>query len=146
MAREIDFPPVWLAVFVVLGGLIGRLWPITFPYSSEIGAGLLVLGLLLMVLAALQMLMVRTAIMPRQEASTLITGGVFRLSRNPIYLGDVLFLTGLLVNWGALISLPLVPVFMMVLYHRFIAEEEERLTRDYGEIYTGYQSTTRRWI
>ena len=58
----------------------------------------------------------------------------------------MLFLTGLLVNWGALISLPLVPVFMMVLYHRFIAEEEERLTRDYGEIYTGYQSTTRRWI
>ena len=89
MAKEIDFPPVWLAVFVVLGGLIGRLWTITFPYSSEIGAGLLVLGLLLMIIAVLQMLMVRTAIMPRQEASTLVTGGIFRLSRNPIYLGAV---------------------------------------------------------
>lgn len=146
MAKEIDFPPVWLAVFVVLGGLIGRIWTITFPYSSEIGAGLLLLGLLWMIIAVLQLLMVRTAIMPRQEASTLVTGGIFRLSRNPIYLGDVLFLAGLLLHWGALIALPLVPVFMVVLYHRFIAEEEERLTRDYGDIYTKYQSTTRRWI
>jgi protein-S-isoprenylcysteine O-methyltransferase Ste14 len=146
MAKEIDFPPVWLAGFVVCGGLIGLIWPVSFPYSSAIGSFVVALGLVLIVTAVLQMMLVRTTVMPRRESSSLITGGVFRLSRNPIYLGDALLLAGLMMNWDAWLALPLVPLFMRVIHRRFIVEEEARLTRDYGEIYTDYQNTTGRWL
>ena len=146
MAKEIDFPPVWLAAFGALGGLVGRLWPISFPYHTEIGAILVIFGLLLIGIAVLQMMIARTTIMPRRESTSLITGGIFRLTRNPIYLGDALVLAGLLVHWQSALALPLVPIFMGVIYRRFITREEAILTRDYGVLYTEYAARTRRWI
>ena len=106
----------------------------------------MVLGLLIMGVAIAQMLMVGTTIMPRRDSSTLITGGIFRLSRNPIYLADTVLLAGFYLHWDALLALPLVPFFIAIIQRRFIAEEEARLERDYGGIFTDYMQTTRRWI
>jgi protein-S-isoprenylcysteine O-methyltransferase Ste14 len=146
IAREIDFPPVWLAGFAALGGAVGRIWPYDFPYAAQIGAGIILLALVIMVAAVLQMLIRRTTIMPHRKPSRMVTGGVFRLSRNPIYLADALLLTGLYLYWGALIAMPLVAVFMVVIKRRFILEEERLLGENFGEDFAAYAARTRRWL
>ncbi|MGB3179474.1 MAG: isoprenylcysteine carboxylmethyltransferase family protein [Albidovulum sp.] len=146
MAKDVDFPPVWLAGFAAAGGLIGRIWPIETEVNLSLGLVLIVLGAVLVVIAVLQMMFARTSIIPRRDPDALVMNGLFRLSRNPIYLGDALILTGLYLSWDALIALPLVAVFMVVITQRFILGEEARLQAHFGEAFEAYCARVRRWI
>lgn len=146
MAKEIDFPPVWLAGFAALGGAIGRLLPVVTPVNDALGAFLIVVALILMVVAAAQMIIARTSVIPRREPDALVQDGVFRFSRNPIYLADAILLTGLLFAWDALVALPLVAIFVVVIQRRFILDEEARLSRRFGEAYLDYTARVRRWL
>lgn len=146
MGKEIDFPPVWLAGFAALGGVIGRVLPVVTPVNDMLGAALVVAGLLLMAVAAAQMLIARTTVIPRRDPDALVRTGVFRFSRNPIYLADAIVLAGLLIAWDALIALPLVAVFVVVIQRRFILDEEARLSRRFGDDYLDYTARVRRWL
>jgi len=146
MAKQIDFPPVWLAGFAAAGGLIGAIAPIEIGLNSIIGAGLVILSLILMIVAAGQMIIAGTTVIPHREPAALVMGGLFSLSRNPIYLADALLLTGLYLHWDALIALPLVAVFMAIITRRFIHPEEARLQTVFGEVYEDYCARTRRWV
>lgn len=146
IAREIDFPPVWLAGFALIGAATGSMLPVRVPYATEGGAILVAVSLLLMLLAVLQMLRWRTTVIPGRDPRHLLTHGLFRLSRNPIYLADTLLLVGLYIFWDAWLALPLVPLFIYLIYKRFILPEEQRLEYLFGEEYVAYKSETRRWI
>lgn len=146
MAKDVDFPPVWLAGFAAIGGLFGRAFPVHFGWSDVVGSLLIIGGLVLMVVSALQMMIARTTVIPRRNPDALVTGGAFRLSRNPIYLADVIVLTGLYIAWDALVALPMVAVFLYVIQSRFILDEEARLSERFGEEYEAYSAKTRRWL
>lgn len=146
MAKDVDFPPVWLAGFAAIGGLFGRAFPVHYSANSLIGFLLVALALVLMVLAVIQMMIARTTVIPRRDPDALITGGLYRFSRNPIYLADAILLAGLYIAWDALVALPLVAVFMIVIQMRFILEEEERLFRVFGAVFEDYRARTRRWL
>ena len=82
----------------------------------------------------------------KPHASSLVTWGVYAISRNPMYLGGLIMLAGwaiFLLNGPAFLFLP-----MYVLYiDRFqIAPEERALTSLFGETYMAYQARTRRWL
>ncbi len=111
MAKEIDFPPVWLAGFAALGGAIGRVVPVVTPVNDILGAALIFAGLALMIVAAGQMLIARTSVIPRRDPDAFVHGGVFRLSRNPIYLADTLLLIGLSLSLSWPILLPCAALF-----------------------------------
>ena len=146
VAREVDFPPVWLAGFAVAGVLIGRLVPLNAA-AIHIGGGILVgAGIVLMLASVAQMVLARTTFLPGRDPRTLVTGGLFRFSRNPIYLGQVMMLAGLYLYWGAAIALPLVALFVRILQNRFIAPEETLLLERFGPAFEEYAQTTRRWI
>ncbi|MGL4279820.1 MAG: methyltransferase family protein [Albidovulum sp.] len=146
MAKEIDFPPVWLAGFAALGGFVGRFVPVDLTFNSIIGAGLILIGLAVMLVAIAQMVLARTTVIPHRDPSALVMNGMFALSRNPIYLADALILTGLYMHWDALLALPLVLLFMIVITRRFIRPEEARLEKAFGDIFLEYRARTRRWI
>lgn len=146
MGKEIDYPPIWLAGFAALGGIIGRFLPIGSPANGPVGAVLVVIGLVLMAIAAGQMVLSRTTVIPRRDPSALVRGGIFRFSRNPIYLADAILLAGLYLSWDALIAMPLVAVFMITIKRRFILGEESRLSRVFGDEYLDYMAKTRRWL
>jgi protein-S-isoprenylcysteine O-methyltransferase Ste14 len=130
--KWLDIPPVWLASLGLAGQLI---------------AGLLIgAGLILIVLAVIEMRKFRTTVIPHLEAGHLVTSGIFKRTRNPIYLGDALLLAGLILRWEAVLALPLVPVFVWVIERRFILAEEGRLARKFGKAYGAYMRATRRWI
>ena len=142
-----DYPPVWLMLFIALAWLQARVLPMgeagAFRWSGTV---LAVAGVGLMVLAAAQLFRARTTIVPHEQPSALVTGGIYRLTRNPIYLGDALLLAGLVLRWGAWPSLILVPVFVAVITARFILPEEARLRAAFGAEFDTYASRVRRWI
>jgi protein-S-isoprenylcysteine O-methyltransferase Ste14 len=75
----------------------------------------------------------------------MIRGGIYRLTRNPIYLADALILTGAILRWDAA-SLVLVPVFMAVIQRRFILGEEAGLRTAFGADFERYAAQVRRWL
>lgn len=146
--RALDYPPVWLAGAVLLVWLetqmIGPLLP--FAPVQAAGTALLALGLALLGGAALSFWRARSTIIPHQMPGALITTGLFRLSRNPIYLGDALILVGVSLRWGAVAGLVLLPGFLWVLTKRFIEPEEDRLRAAFGPEAEAYFARTRRWL
>ncbi len=79
-------------------------------------------------------------------ASSLVTGGVFRFTRNPMYLSLLLYLlawTAYLSNWLALL---LVPVFVLYINQLQIKPEERALSALFGSEYASYKARVRRWL
>lgn len=99
-------------------------------------------------LGALELLRHRTTVNPLKpcNASALVTGGVYRFTRNPIYLGDLLILIG----WGLYLSNPLsiLAAFLFVPYiSRFqMVPEERALSELFGASYAEFKARVRRWV
>ena len=149
MLRDIDTPPLWLALALVAGWALGRVWPgpgLGWPGLGWPGLLVVVAGLVLMSLALLTMGRARTTFIPRRDPTALVTGGVFGLSRNPIYLADAMILTGALLYWGAWAGLPLVPLFMVLITRRFIRDEEARLHAGFAAAYEAWAARVPRWF
>ena len=142
--RSLDIPPVWLALALGVSWALSLLGSVlTF---AGIGKILIALALLLMLAALAQMLLARTTFIPRRDPQALVVTGVFALSRNPIYLADVLILTGAILYWGAVLALPVIPAFIALISQRFIRDEEGRLRAGFGLAATQYFATVPRWI
>jgi protein-S-isoprenylcysteine O-methyltransferase Ste14 len=110
-------------------------------------AGLFVgAGIILISLAFIEMRKHRTTIMPRQTANALFTQGIFKRTRNPIYLGDTFILLGFVLAWDAVLSLSLVPVFVWIIETRYIVPEEDSLRRKFRLEFARYLQQTRRWM
>jgi len=113
----------------------------------ESAGGLLVGGgLVLIAVAFVQFRRHGTSILPHGQAEHLIQNGIYKHSRNPIYLADVLILAGLILRWDAVLSLPLIPTLLMVLEKRFVIPEENRLRRQFRADFARYCQKTRRWL
>ena len=89
-----------------------------------------------------------TTVDPRypDKASRLVVGGIYRYSRNPMYLGLLL----LLVAWGIylsnLIAFAVLPVFVFGMNRLQIRREEEAMEAQFGDDYRAYKASVRRWI
>ncbi|WP_298842226.1 isoprenylcysteine carboxylmethyltransferase family protein [uncultured Roseobacter sp.] len=145
-----DLPPVWLVAFAACAWWQGHILTLGLSLAHPVTmllAGLLVGGgIVLALLAAMEFRKHRTTIIPHQEAETLIQSGIFKRSRNPIYLADVMILAGLCLYWDAILSLVLVPVLVWILERRFIVPEEDRLRRKFRADFARYAEKTRRWV
>lgn len=144
----LDLPPLWLGLFLSVVWLMGR--ALTVPLFGTVGealaGGLLAFGLGLMLWALRDMVRARTPFMPGRVPARLVTSGVFRLSRNPIYLGDTAVLLAGILYWDVPLALPLVPLFMLVIRERFIRGEEARLRAGFGGEYDEWAGRVRRWL
>jgi protein-S-isoprenylcysteine O-methyltransferase Ste14 len=148
--RWIDIPPVWLALALAGAWRLGQWRPFGLSFGGDwigLPGGLLVgAGLVLMALAVAEMRRQRTTVIPHMEAERLVQTGIFKRTRNPIYLGDALVLAGLILYWDVPVALPLVPVFVWIIERRFILPEEKRLRRKFRQDFFRYTEATRRWL
>ena len=148
--KWLDLPPVWLAGFVALvwvqvshvrmGLSFGGAW-VDFAGGIMVGG-----GLVLIALAFVEFRKHRTTVIPHKLPSSLIQSGIFSRTRNPIYLGDALILAGLVLRFDAVLSLPLVPVFVWLIERRFIRSEEVRMRLEFKEVFARYERKVRRWV
>lgn len=145
---SMDWPPLWLACAIALVRAMDRVVPfgVFGAAGAAVAAVLAGAGLMLMGLAAVQMWAARTTVIPRRMPQAMVTGGVFRLSRNPIYLGDALILTAAILWWDVPLALPVLFLFIAVIQKRFILPEEAALRSRFGASYDQWTARVRRWI
>ena len=146
--KWLDIPPVWLAGALILAWQIAERSSLNFNLMVlDLVGGLCVGGgVVLIILAAIEMRKQRTTIIPHMTPDRLVTSGIFRRSRNPIYLGDALILTGFILYWDAPLALPLIPLFVWLIERRFILAEERRLRQVFKANFARYCKDTRRWL
>lgn len=144
-----DLPPIWMLGAMALSWVLTQMVPI-LKLSS---LGLRWLGLFWMLLAALLVLWAafwfwrkKTTIEPHKTAQTLIVGGPFWLTRNPIYLAMVVAAAGVGLYLGSLSGMFPVIVLAVVLHRRFVLPEEAGLKTAFGAEAEAYFEKTRRWI
>jgi protein-S-isoprenylcysteine O-methyltransferase Ste14 len=87
-----------------------------------------------------------TTVKPLRKPKVLVTTGVFRISRNPIYLGFVLVLLGTVVLLGSLTPWLLAVAVAVFLHAVFVRFEETRLEEVFGEAWAAYKRKVRRWL
>ena len=90
----------------------------------------------------------RTTINPLRphNASAIVSHGIYRYTRNPMYVGLLMFLTAWAVWLSNLLAFAVLPVFVACLTRLQIIPEERILTEKFGETYTRYAQNVRRWI
>ena len=140
--------------FMVLIGigaqlLIGQIAPV----SSIIGLGLQSLGVVLLIVGLAAILLTarafskeETTIIPDGEPSSLMQNGLFAYSRNPIYVGMAIVLTGSALLSGTYWSLLVPMVFVIAVQQIWIVKEEENMEAEFGQHYRDYKQRVRRWL
>jgi protein-S-isoprenylcysteine O-methyltransferase Ste14 len=142
-------PPHWLTISVLLEIALDRWVPVIEIVPRPIsygGAVFIVCGALLALWAARLFAIAKTGIVPFSESTSLVTGGPYRFTRNPMYLGMVIVLLGLAVILGSLTPFFVVPAFVVLITYLFILPEEGHMERTFGEAYLERKRRVRRWI
>ena len=106
------------------------------------------LGLLLDLDALWRFIQAKTTVNPIQptKASTLVTSGIYQHTRNPMYVGNFLFLTAWMIWLGSPLNMACL-AFYVTYMNRFQIGPEERVLKDmFGEEYASFCSRVRRWI
>ena len=109
---------------------------------------LIVLALIIDISAIISFRKFRTTINPLNPsaATKLVVNGVYKFSRNPMYLGMVLFLRARGFYLGALLTLLIIPVFIFYITHFQIIPEEKSLQKIFENDFLDYKSKVNRWI
>lgn len=149
---ELKIPPVavWLLTAALMGLAAWAVPGLNFALSGSrvIAAGLIVGGAGVSILGVISFRRAKTTVNPLQpaKASTLVATGIYRVSRNPMYLGLLVALLG----WAILLSNPIAfllpPLFVLGMNRWQIVPEEQALTLRFGPAFAAYKIRTRRWL
>jgi protein-S-isoprenylcysteine O-methyltransferase Ste14 len=149
MEKRNVLPPtlfyISIAIMVALHFLLPLMKVVPSPWNW-LGLAPLACGVLLNIVADQAFHRAGTTVKPYQESTTLITEGVFEISRNPMYLGFVLILVGIAIFLRSLSPFLVVPVFSYLMDRIFITVEEQMLTEKFGMAWSDYKGRVRRWI
>ena len=144
-------PPIIGLICALLMWLISRVFTsleFKFPLAIFTSMGLLAIALCIDILALLRFKASKTTINPMKPSSTsvMVEDGIYRFSRNPMYLGLAIILCAWGVYLGNFISLLLLPVFILYITAFQIIPEEQIMTNLFKEKYIQYKQKVRRWI
>lgn len=144
-------PPVIALIALILMVLMSRAAPglsIDFPGQWPIG-GLLMASGFAIALSALRLFRqagtTSTPLEP-EKASSLVTDGIYRYTRNPMYVGLSLLVIGVGVGLGTLALIVVLPLFLRVITVRQILPEEAAMEHLFGQDYLDYKARVRRWL
>ena len=142
-------PPVIYLGILGLGLLLEWLWPtrlVSWSLAVGVGSAILVCGVIGLAAAIRTIWCAQTPINPYKATTALVTDGLFRFSRNPIYVSNTLIYVGLSLALNAWWALALMPVLVWMMQVGVIAREEQYLERKFGDDYFRYKRQVRRWL
>jgi protein-S-isoprenylcysteine O-methyltransferase Ste14 len=142
-------PPTLFLICILISLPLAWIWPVAtiFPVPlNVIGVLPLIVGLGLAVWGSRKFEQVGTTIKTFDEPDRLVTDGLFKHTRNPMYLGFVTTLVGVSIILGALSPLLVVLLFVGAAELWYIPYEERALREKFGRAFLDYASRTRRWI
>lgn len=145
-------PPPGLTLLCLFGLALFRwiLPSLVFSFSGQIfvSAVLVVFGITIGLIAIRRFYQVDTTVLPDEmdSSSALVTGGIFQISRNPMYLGMAAVVAGVGVGLGTWVVLPILGLFVIWITEKQIKPEEKALIRIFGREFEEYKTKVRRWI
>ncbi len=142
-------PPILLIVAILAGYGLQQAWALELPNWSGWSAAaraLIGVGVATLIIGWVQFYRAKTNIQPHKPASNLMQSGLYRFSRNPIYVSGLLLQLGIALLMNNLWIVLFVPVSKFVFDRYIIAREEAYLERAFGEVYVDYKRTVRRWL
>jgi protein-S-isoprenylcysteine O-methyltransferase Ste14 len=149
-SKAIIRPPVALAIAFVAALAIDWLYPLPFVPAAIpralVGGVLFTLAFALAVWAIVTFSKAGTRVETYRPTTAIATSGPYRFTRNPIYLGMMLGLTGLAIGFDSLWILFALLPFYLVIRYGVIAREEAYLEGKFGSVYLDYKSRVRRWL
>src|SRR5215216_1629126 len=142
-------PPVIALIYIAIAYLLG--WFVRIPYNvpnilRNIGFALVIIGFLAGAAAFNEFRKARTTLDPHGSVRQLVTSGIYRFTRNPIYLGFLLMVIGLPLNSGLYWGVVMAPFYIVTMNRLVIEREEAYLEKKFGKTYTSYASNVRRWL
>jgi protein-S-isoprenylcysteine O-methyltransferase Ste14 len=87
-----------------------------------------------------------TAVCPTVASKQLVTEGIYRVTRNPMYLGLIMMLLAIALGVGTLPFYLVTVVYFFIINNVFCPYEEHKLTQAFGERYSLYRDRVRRWL
>jgi protein-S-isoprenylcysteine O-methyltransferase Ste14 len=143
-------PPLVFAGFLAAGVLADRYvsgWSLPLPALLTQAAGLLG-GAGIVFLAGALGLFRRAGTRPEpwQPTAAIVTSGVYRMTRNPMYVGMALVYAAVALALGSPLALALLPATVLVIHRGVILREERYLERKFGDEYRAYKAHVRRWL
>ncbi|SNY49207.1 Protein-S-isoprenylcysteine O-methyltransferase Ste14 [Arsukibacterium tuosuense] len=151
-ALELKIPPVVLVVLFALAMWLVALWLPSVALPPLWGQGLAGVlagsGIAVALAGVLAFRRANTTVDPRipQQTSSLVIRGIYRYSRNPMYLGFLLLLTALACYLMSAAAMILLPLFVLYMNRWQIAPEERYLLEKFGAEYQTYTKQVRRWF
>lgn len=143
-------PPIYMLVFASIMWGLGQYYPLyLWSFNTQyIGVGVIFIGGCIDLSSLVKFLLSKASINPMKPEKTqvLVTTGMYRFSRNPMYLGLLLLLIGWALYVGALSAILLIPLFILVITKMQIQPEEIILEELFGQAYVDYKKKVRRWI
>jgi protein-S-isoprenylcysteine O-methyltransferase Ste14 len=151
-AASVRFPPPLVYLAAVIAGALLHAYVLPLPFDFPPGARIAVaiaialLGVAMMIGAV--GLFKRTGQDPKPWKTTpeIISSGIYRFTRNPMYVGMALLQTGIGVGFANGWIVALVPPVLIVIYAIAIRPEEAYLESKFGESYTEYKKSVRCWL
>ena len=142
-------PPIIAILFAVMIFYFSDSFAyVDLPFKIYISLFFVLLGFFITFSSARNFKKKETTVNPikPEEASQLVTDGFFKITRNPMYLGMLLFLLGLSIYNGLIVGLVLLPLFVGYITFLQIIPEENAMIKIFGEDYKAYMKKVRRWI
>ena len=142
-------PPAYLVLTLGLMWFCHRFLPI-LHYIDEpviyLGVVLVLFGITMAAVSAAKFKLLKTGLEPFDEATALVTSGFYRISRNPMYIGMFMMLSGVAVLMGSIGAWLPVPAFVLIIRNNFVLGEERFMEAAFGQQYLDYKSRVRRWL
>jgi protein-S-isoprenylcysteine O-methyltransferase Ste14 len=144
-------PPLIYLGFLLAGWAVERFgveFTLGLPtdWRRGLALALVVGGLLIEGVATVQFWRLGTPPQPWKPTTALATGGLYRFSRNPIYVGFALIYLGFAVAMDSPAALALLIPCLIVVDRLVIAREERYLEGRFGDAYRAYRNEVRRWL
>ena len=141
-------PPVIILIAILFQIALHKLLPIMIIFEKMYWIGIVMgfLGFFIFTGSALLFRINKTTMIPFQDPSFLITNGIYKYTRNPMYLGMLFVQFGIAIYFGSISPFIIPFLFIPIMNSRIIQHEEVILEKQFGESYIIFKNSVRRWI
>ncbi|MFT2110813.1 methyltransferase family protein [Marinomonas sp. 2405UD68-3] len=151
LTTMMKFPITLVILFgikMTVFNIIGLSYFVEIPKKEGLSVGVFLLGAVVILVAGYSFKKANTTVNPAtpELTSSLVTVGVFSLSRNPMYVGFLLFVTSFFIVSENLLNVVFIPLFIFMANRLYIMPEETALGEIFGNDFERYKARVRRWL
>lgn len=135
-------------ILMFLIDLTGYAFKYVFSTQTTISFLIFICGIAVIATGGYLFRLANTTVNPTtpERASTLVQSGIYNYSRNPMYIGFLLWLIACALFFGNTINILLLPIYIALVNKLYIIPEEKALSRLFGNEFDEYSTKVKRWL